>query len=136
MSNVPSTTLESALPTAQSARSLLAPEEVYHSSSVTGAIAASKGEMTPREKQAVRMKKKRVNVKLRKGLEAGVDKYVKMKNGKKVSSTANTNGKKEGSSGGKGKKGREKAEKQEALKSVVKTGKGVTVVGKGSGGKK
>jgi U3 small nucleolar RNA-associated protein MPP10 len=87
--------------------------------------------MTPQEKQAVRMKTKRVRIKLRKGLEAGVDKFAKM-GGRKVGGSKADGGKE---LHGKGKKGREKAEKKEALRSVVKTGKGVTVVGKGSGKK-
>lgn len=88
--------------------------------------------MTPREKQAVRMKTKKVRSKLRKGLEGGVDKFAKM-GGRKVGGRNKADGGKE--LNGKGKKGREKAEKKEALRSVVKTGKGVTVVGKGSGKK-
>jgi U3 small nucleolar RNA-associated protein MPP10 len=88
--------------------------------------------MTPQEKQAVRMKTKKVRSKLRKGLESGVDKFAKM-GGRKAGGSNKAGGGKE--LNGKGKKGREKAEKKEALRSVVKTGKGVTVVGKGSGKK-
>lgn len=83
--------------------------------------------MTPQEKQALRMKKKKARAKLRKGLDAGVDKYTKM-NGRKLGETLKPYS-------GKGKKGKEKKEKAEALKTIVKTGKGVTVVGKGSGKK-
>lgn len=57
-------------------------------------------------------------------LESGVDKYAKK-------ATAQSNGVPAPGTT-KSKKGQEKKEKEEALQSIVKTGKGVTVVGKKS----
>lgn len=65
--------------------------------------------MTPAEKRAVRSKERKKKKKQRDALEKSVDKFAKMKSGKGV-----------------------KKEKEEALKSVVKNGKGVTVIGKKS----
>ncbi|KAG8833157.1 hypothetical protein FRC17_011228 [Serendipita sp. 399] len=130
ISNVSSTTLESALPTAKNAASLLAPEEVF-STKVPGVI-ASKVEMTPSEKQAERMKRRKKRMKMAKVLDgkktAGVSVHV---NGR-VSNDQVERGEKN-KKGNKGKMRLEKEEKANALKAVVKSGKGVTVVGKGSG---
>lgn len=122
VSNLPSTTMESALPTAKTASSLLAPEEVF--STTAPGVIASREEMTPEEKQALRMKNRKKRMKMRKTLDASVDKYSRMNKGQKPSKDGEPNG------GKKGKKAQEKEEKARALKSIVKTGRGVTVVGK------
>lgn len=106
MSNVASATLESALPTAKSATTMLAPEEIFAPSS---AEARARGELTPVEKRALRNKKKKAYKKARDSLDKSVDKYAKPKGMKGI-----------------------KAQKEAALKSVVKSGKGVTIVGKKS----
>lgn len=105
MSNVASASLESALPTAKAATTMLAPEEIYAPSSDSRA----KAELTPTEKRALRSKKKKAYKKARDTLDKSVDKFAKAKGVKSV-----------------------KAQKEAALKSVVKSGKGVTVVGKKS----
>jgi U3 small nucleolar RNA-associated protein MPP10 len=88
--------------------------------------------MSSRKKQALRLKMKKSSAKMRARLDGSVDKFARMKNGGGVRSGTNVDGTK----GKKGKMGREKEEKAAALKSVVKSGKGVTVVGKGSGKEK
>jgi len=128
IANVPTTTVESTLPTTKTPTSLLAPEEIF-SSRAPGAV-PSKAEMSPREKQALRRKVKKSNAKMRAQLDGSVDKFAKMKGSMRIGSgTASGEGKR----GQKGKMGREKEEKASALKNIVKSGKGVTVVGKGSG---
>ena len=94
--------MESALPTSKSVTSMLAPEEVFASS--TSSLRA-KSELTPAEKRARRTKER----KLKKRERDTVDKFVKSK----------------------GVKGVEK-QKKAALGSLVKHGKGVTIVGKKS----
>lgn len=106
MSNVASASMESALPTAKSATTMLAPEEIFVPSS---AEARARGELTPLEKRTLRNKKKKAYKKARDSLDKTVDKYAKPKSMKGV-----------------------KAQKEAALKSLVKSGKGVTVVGKKS----
>ncbi len=101
VANVSTTTLESALPTTKSASALLAPEEVFTPAAVD---LRSKSEMAPAEKRAARNKERKSRKKTRDLLDSGVDKYAKMKGVKK--------------------------QKQAALEGIVKTGKGVTVVGK------
>ncbi|KAG8822305.1 hypothetical protein FRC19_006246 [Serendipita sp. 401] len=128
VSNVPSTTLESALPTAKNVSSLLTPEEVF-STRVPGVI-ASKVEMTPGEKQSERMKRRKKRMKMAKVLDRKVVGTGTQGNGKIPDNQPTSEN---GKSSGKGKKRLEKEEKARALKSVVKSGKGVTVVGKGSG---
>jgi U3 small nucleolar RNA-associated protein MPP10 len=83
---------------------MLAPEEIYDRSS---AGPRARGELSPKEKRATRNKLKKAKKKARDALDRGVDKF------------ATTKG-----SGG------IKAQKSAALRSVVKSGKGVTVVGK------
>ncbi|KAF9069055.1 U3 small nucleolar ribonucleoprotein complex, subunit Mpp10 [Rhodocollybia butyracea] len=104
ISNVSTATLESALPTANSVNTLLAPEEVFAPSS-SGLRARS--EMTPAEKQSLRRKERKTKRKMRDVLNKSTDKYARVQKG-----------------------GSLKKQKEEALKSVVKAGKGVTVVGK------
>ncbi|KIY71598.1 Mpp10 protein [Cylindrobasidium torrendii FP15055 ss-10] len=102
VSNVSSVSFESALPTAQSSASMLAPEEVHKPEA---ADLKSRSEMTPEEKRALHNKTKKANKKRKEQLNGAVDKYAKPK-------------------------GSVKQQKEDALKSVVKNGKGVTVVGK------
>ncbi|KAF9015216.1 U3 small nucleolar ribonucleoprotein complex, subunit Mpp10 [Cyathus striatus] len=101
ISNVATATLESALPTLKSASSMLAPEEVFAPSS---SEIRARSELTPAEKRSQRTKEQKARKKQRDVLEKSTDKYSKMKSVKK--------------------------QKQAALESVVKNGKGVTVVGK------
>jgi len=102
--NVASASLESALPTSNTIASMLAPEEIYERPS---ADLRARGELTPQEKRAARTKLKKAKKKARDTLDNSVDKFAKAKGS-----------------------GRIKAQKSAALRSVVKSGKGVTVVGK------
>ncbi|KAJ6610027.1 U3 small nucleolar ribonucleoprotein complex, subunit Mpp10 [Mycena sp. CBHHK59/15] len=104
ISNVSTATLESALPTTKSATSMLAPEEVFATSSTDP---RARSELTPAEKKALRGKERKAKKKSRDTLNNSVDKYAKLKGA-----------------------GGAKKQKQAALASVVKAGKGVTVVGK------
>ncbi|KAI0322714.1 U3 small nucleolar ribonucleoprotein complex, subunit Mpp10 [Amylostereum chailletii] len=106
ISNVASASLESALPTSKSAATMLAPEEIFRPSLADTRV---RNELTPAEKKALHHKQKKAKKKARDALETGVDKYAKLKGIKGV-----------------------KAQKEAALQSVVKSGKGVTVVGKKS----
>ena len=99
VSNVPAASLESALPTTKSTKTVLAPEELF---TVTASDLRARSELTPSEKRALHNKKKAK--KARDNLQNHTDKYAKMKDSRK--------------------------QKQAALESVVKSGKGVTVVGK------
>jgi U3 small nucleolar RNA-associated protein MPP10 len=107
---VSTTTLESSLPTSQSISTLLAPEEIFAPSS---SDPRARSEMTPAEKRAMRAKMKKSRKKTRDALDKHVDKVAKM----------NGDGRVKGIGG-------VKKQKEKALESVVKTGKGVTVVGK------
>ncbi|TFK30473.1 Mpp10 protein [Coprinopsis marcescibilis] len=104
VSDVSATTMESALPTAKSANSMLAPEEIF--SAETSHI-RSKSELTPLEKRALRTKERKLKKKQRSLLDNTIDKVAKAR-----------------SIGG------VKKQKQAALEKIVKSGKGVTVVGK------
>lgn len=94
----------------------MTPEEVF--AGATSGVVASKSEQTPQEKKMQRLKHRKQKMKTRALLDNTVDKFAKMNNPRTTST------------GGKGRKAREKQEKEAALKSVVKSGKGVTVVGK------
>ncbi|KAJ7706140.1 U3 small nucleolar ribonucleoprotein complex, subunit Mpp10 [Mycena rosella] len=109
ISNVSTATMESALPTTKSTTSMLAPEEVFATSS---SDPRARSELTPAEKRALRGKERKAKMKSRDNLNNSVDKYAKLKG-----------------------IGGIKKQKQAALASVVKTGKGVTVVGKEKMGK-
>ncbi|KAJ3526875.1 hypothetical protein NMY22_g9997 [Coprinellus aureogranulatus] len=104
VSNVSTATLESALPTTRSAASMLAPEEVFAAES---SQPRARTEMTPAEKRALRAKERKAKRKQRDILEKTVDKVARSRNPGSV-----------------------KKQKQAALESIVKHGKGVTVVGK------
>ncbi|KAK0208326.1 U3 small nucleolar ribonucleoprotein complex, subunit Mpp10 [Desarmillaria ectypa] len=102
ISNVATTSLESALPTTESTATMLAPEEIF---APTSSDLRSRSEMTPNEKQALRAKERKARKKRRDQLNTAVDKYARTK-------------------------GSIKSQKQDALEIAVKSGKGVTVVGK------
>ncbi|KAI0274674.1 U3 small nucleolar ribonucleoprotein complex, subunit Mpp10 [Gloeopeniophorella convolvens] len=104
VSNVASASLESALPTSNTAASMLAPEEVFER---PASEPRARGELSPGEKKAVRNKLKKAKKKARDGLENSVDKFARPKGSRGV-----------------------EAQKEAALRSIVKGGKGVTVVGK------
>ncbi|KAJ7492583.1 U3 small nucleolar ribonucleoprotein complex, subunit Mpp10 [Mycena latifolia] len=109
VSNVSTATMESALPTTKSTTSMLAPEEVFATSS---SDPRARSELTPAEKRALRGKERKAKMKSRDTLNNSVDKYAKLRG-----------------------IGGIKKQKQAALATVVKTGKGVTVVGKEKMGK-
>ncbi|KAL4243431.1 U3 small nucleolar ribonucleoprotein MPP10 [Abortiporus biennis] len=104
ISNVAAASMESALPTSKSTNSMLAPEEIFAPSS---SDLRAKSELAPTEKRALRNKQKKAKKKARDTLEKSVDKYAKARSVSGV-----------------------KKQKEAALKTVVKTGKGVTVIGK------
>ncbi|BGP12231.1 hypothetical protein JCM10213_007489 [Rhodosporidiobolus nylandii] len=58
VSNLPSISLESALPTTNSTSTLLAPEEVYSASGPSSALAVDKADLTPAQKKAQRQKER------------------------------------------------------------------------------
>ncbi|KIJ21718.1 hypothetical protein PAXINDRAFT_165128, partial [Paxillus involutus ATCC 200175] len=102
VSDLPAASLESALPVGKSAASMLAPEEVYTPASSN---VRARGELTPAEKRALRAKERKARKKTRQALDKSVDKYARAKGGMKQ-------------------------QKEAALKSIIKSGRGVTVVGK------
>jgi U3 small nucleolar RNA-associated protein MPP10 len=83
---------------------MLTPEEIYERSS---SDPRARGELSPEEKRAARNKQKRAKKRARDALDNSVDKFAKTK-----------------------RPGGIKAQKSAALRSIVKSGKGVTVVGK------
>lgn len=101
ISDAPAATLESALPVGKSMSSMLAPEEVFAPAS---SDPRTRSELAPAEKRSLRAKVRKARKKAHDKLEKGVDKYAKVKGVKQ--------------------------QKEAALKSLVKSGKGVTVVGK------
>lgn len=101
VTDVAAATLESALPTNKSVSSTLAPEEIFAPASSDPRV---QSELTPAEKRALRTKQRKARKKERDLLEKSVDKFAKKKGVKQ--------------------------QKDAALKSLVKSGKGVTVVGK------
>jgi U3 small nucleolar RNA-associated protein MPP10 len=97
--------METALPSSSTASTMLAPEELLKPATQSSLIARS--EQTPEEAQRIRERKRKANKADRKHLGGMADLY------------------------GKGnKKGGTKGEKERALQGLVKSGKGVTVVGK------
>ncbi|KAI0778152.1 Mpp10 protein-domain-containing protein [Trametes elegans] len=104
VSNVAAATLESALPTTMATTTMLAPEEVYAPSA---SDLRSRSELTPAEKRALRNKQKKAKKKVHDAIQK----------------TAQTVGRARGV-------GDVKRQKEAALKTLVKSGKGVTVVGK------
>ncbi|OBZ79155.1 U3 small nucleolar RNA-associated protein MPP10 [Grifola frondosa] len=106
IANVAAATLESALPTTKATSAMLAPEEIFAPSSGDLRV---RSEMTPAEKRALQNKQKKAKKHVRDALEKSVDKFARIKG-----------------------IGGIKKQKEAALKSVVKSGRGVTVVGKKS----
>ncbi|KDR85024.1 hypothetical protein GALMADRAFT_53435 [Galerina marginata CBS 339.88] len=104
ITNTPTATLESALPTSKSTSTMLAPEEIFAASASS---LRARSELTPVEKRALRTKERKGKKRQRDALEKSVDKFAKSKG-----------------------IGGIKKQKQAALASIVKHGKGVTVVGK------
>ncbi|QRV94699.1 U3 small nucleolar ribonucleoprotein mpp10 [Ceratobasidium sp. AG-Ba] len=105
VSNMASASLESALPTSLSTSTLLAPEEVFAPSS---SDTRARGELTPTEKRAVRSKERKKRRKQRDALSGAVDKFAGQNKPRSV-----------------------KEAKNQVMNSLVKSGKGVTVIGKG-----
>lgn len=105
ISNLPSATMESALPSTSAASTMLAPEELFAPPTSSSLVART--ELTPEEKQKARTKTRKAKQSERKSLAMMAELY------------------------GKKSKGGAKAEKERALRGLVKTGKGVTIVGKG-----
>ncbi|KZT44337.1 Mpp10 protein [Sistotremastrum suecicum HHB10207 ss-3] len=104
LSNASTATLESALPTTQSASTMLAPEEIFHASP---ADLRSKSELTPAEKQSLRHKQRR----------ARKQTHDKLAKRAALATATRTTATKAGSIG------KDKREKAAALKSIVSTGK-------------
>lgn len=105
VSNVSTTTLESSLPTTESTTTMLAPEEVF---APLSAEPRARSELTPAEKRALRGKERKSRKKSRDALDKAVDKFAR----KRSSATKNSK------------------QKQSASESVVRRGKGITVIGK------
>jgi U3 small nucleolar RNA-associated protein MPP10 len=83
---------------------MLAPEEIF---APKPSDLSARSELMPTEKRALRSKRRKLRKKMRDTLDKNVDKYAKMKG-----------------------IGGVKKQKETTLKSMVKTGKGVTVIGK------
>lgn len=106
--NLPTTSMETALPPTSAASAMLAPEEQF-APPKQGELRA-RTEMTPEEKQRAWQRKKQAKKGEAKRLEEMAQLYGRA---------------------GKNKTKGSKGEKEDALRSLVKQGKGVTVVGKG-----
>lgn len=111
LSNTASIAMESALPTTMSAGTMLAPEEVYASSTHGATMAGAKSEMTPEEKRRQHNQLRQVKRKRNERIKRAEDAMALHRGGPKKEST--------------------KVEKDKALKSLLGN-KGVSVVGKGS----
>ncbi|TYJ54152.1 hypothetical protein B9479_005163 [Cryptococcus floricola] len=104
ISDLPTTSMESALPPTSAASTMLAPQELFAAPTSSSLVARS--ELTSEDAQALRTKHRRHKKADRKKLGEMEELY-----GKKKQSV--------------------KEQKEEALKGLVKSGKGVTIVGKG-----
>jgi U3 small nucleolar RNA-associated protein MPP10 len=111
VSNVATTSMEDALPTTQSAATMLAPEEMLAPASASQLV--SRTELDPEEKRRSRQKTRKARATQRKALDVAVDKFAG----------------KSGVGGPSRARGGVRGEKDRALQELVKTGKGVTVVG-------
>lgn len=107
--NLSTTTMESALPPTSSTTTLLAPEEQF--APPTSRALINRTELTPEEKQKQRGKDRKSKAAQRKALDELAELHGKKGNKKRTSV---------------------KEQKEEAMKSLVRAGKGVTVVGKGA----
>ena len=96
-------TLESALPTSKSTATMFAPKEIF----VTSSLPCTKSELTPAEKRTLQMREQKAKQRQQNALDKSMDKYTKKRG-----------------------LGSVRQQKEEALKSVVKAGKGVIIVGK------
>lgn len=123
LSNVASTSLESALPTSMSTSTLLAPEETF---AFDPRAATSKTEMSPGEKKALRAKVKHERKAQGQAINGAVVKFSNSAGGSATAAAGLKNGKHPRNA---------REAKDAALDSLVKTGKGVTVVGKPHVGK-
>ncbi|WWC89717.1 uncharacterized protein L201_004642 [Kwoniella dendrophila CBS 6074] len=106
ISDLPTTSMETALPTTMGTSTMLAPEELFEPPKSSSLIARS--ELTPEEAQKQRQKQRKF----------------KQAEQKKLNEMSELYGSKKRKS--------VREEKDEALKGLVKSGKGVTVIGKGS----
>ena len=104
VANVAAATLESALPTTKATTTMLAPEEVY---APAPSDLRARSELTPAEKRALRNKQKKAKKKVHDAIQKTAEKLGRPKGVGDV-----------------------KRQKDAALKTLVKSGKGVTVVGK------
>ncbi|KAG8922503.1 hypothetical protein FRC01_013946 [Tulasnella sp. 417] len=123
LSNVASASLESALPASVSTSTLLAPEEMF---AFDPRAATSKTEMSPAEKKALRTKVKHERKAQGQMINGAVVKFSNNAGGSATAAAGLKNGKQPKNA---------KEAKDAALESLVKTGKGVTVVGKPHVGK-
>lgn len=110
LTNAPSVSIESALPSTSSSSTMLAPEEVYERSRHSTAMEGAKSEMTPEEKQ-------RLHNKLRQEKRQRNERIQDTRKALEMSGLVRA------------KKVNEKEEKQQALKKLVGN-RGVSVVGK------
>ncbi|KAG8906223.1 hypothetical protein FRB99_007369 [Tulasnella sp. 403] len=122
IANVASTTLENALPTSVSTATLLAPEEVF---AHDPRAAKSKNEMTPSEKKSLHTKVKHAKKRKKEVLGGAVVKFAESGH-KSASANAAAGLLRDAQKRPKN----AKEAKDLALESLVKSGKGVTVVGK------
>ena len=83
---------------------MFAPEEIFATASP---LQRARSELTPVEKRALRTRERKARQRQRNALDKSIDKYAKVRGRRSV-----------------------KQQKQAALQSVIKHGKGVTVVGK------
>nr|XP_018263518.1 dolichol kinase [Kwoniella dejecticola CBS 10117]OBR85676.1 dolichol kinase [Kwoniella dejecticola CBS 10117] len=105
ISDLPTTSMETALPVNMTTSTMLAPQELFQAPSSAALVARS--ELTSEEAQKARQKNRKAKQAEQKKLGSMADLYSKKR--KSV-----------------------REEKDEALKGLVKSGKGVTVIGKGS----
>lgn len=105
INNTSTVNLESALPTTTSATMMLTPEEVYAPRTLTS---QTKNELSPAEKKALFNKNRKLRKKTRDQLAKSVDKFARTK---KIST---------------------KKQKEAALSNIIKSSKGITVIGKES----
>ncbi|WWC69143.1 uncharacterized protein I206_103079 [Kwoniella pini CBS 10737] len=106
ISDLPTTSMETALPSNMNTSTMLAPQELFKAPTSSSLVARS--ELTSEEAQKARQKNRKAKQAEQKKLGSMADLYGNNKKRKSV-----------------------REEKDEALKGLVKSGKGVTVIGKG-----
>ncbi|WVO14641.1 hypothetical protein L204_102278 [Cryptococcus depauperatus] len=104
ISDLPTTSMESALPPSASTSTMLAPQELFAAASTSSLVARS--ELSPEQAQKLRSRNRKQKKTERKKLEEMAKLYGNARNKN------------------------DRKDKEEALKELVKNGKGVTVVGK------